>query len=237
MPGAPSSSTAPVLVVGTGNAHKVHEIREMLRDVALEIRAATTLGRLPDVKETGATFEENARIKALGFARVAGPTLKRRSDTTPVLVLADDSGLCVDALDGRPGVHSARYASGPGNKNDGSGAGDSSDANNRKLLRELAEVPEDRRGARFVCVVAIAEVPPPGPGEQARVLFTARGECHGRIATEPRGTGGFGYDPLFVVAELERTFAELDAGDKNRISHRARALEALRGRLAELIAP
>ncbi len=225
-------STKPTVVVGTGNPHKVREISALLGDLAAAIHDAGVLAGAPDVDETGATFEENARLKAVAFARAAagarsaGGALHGTPD--PIWVVSDDSGLCVEALDGRPGVHSARYAA--------TSAGENADsaANNRKLLRELERVPDGARSARFVCAVAVASVPA-GPLEAPRVLLTVRGECRGRIERTPRGKGGFGYDPLFVPEGSRHTFAELPPREKNTISHRGRALQALRAEVEELL--
>lgn len=208
------------LFVATGNAHKVEEIRSVLgasfrvisqKDIALRLE--------PD--ETGSTFAENATIKALAWAR----PLASGSDVRGVdWVLADDSGLAVDVLGGAPGVHSARYAhletGQPGNAPDA--------ANNSKLLRELAAFPIDQWTARFRCVLALAPVRPGVPGEVLeRETRCFEGTCEGRIQPQASGIGGFGYDPLFVPEGETRSFAELGASVKNRISHRARALAAL----------
>ena len=158
-------------------------------------------------EETGATFAENARIKALGLARQLG-----------AWVLADDSGLCVDALGGRPGVRSARYG--------GHGATDAQKV--AKLLGELRDVPSERRGAAFVCAAAIAS--------PERILLEAEGRCAGVLRFEPRGHNGFGYDPIFEDPESGATFAELPEEAKNRISHRGRALRQLAARLPDLLA-
>jgi len=159
---------------------------------------------LPEIPEEGATFAENAGFKAKEVARL-----------TNLPALADDSGLEVAALGGRPGVFSARYAQ------DRTGGAIPSDADNwRKLLDEMNGVPQEQRGARFVCEIALAL--PDGR------VFTAHGECLGSIAPEPKGEHGFGYDPVFWVQEYGHTMAELGPEIKNRISHRARALAALR---------
>ena len=225
-------STHPLLIVGTGNPHKVEEIATMLSDVAVEVRGSDVLPEVPDVDETGATFEANAALKAIAFAKAAA-VLRHSSGGRRIWVLSDDSGLCVDALDGRPGVHSARYAASNSNTNADSAA------NNRKLVAELSNVADDLRSAHFVCVAALATVPrttvQDSTETRPKVLFTVRGECHGVIAREERGTGGFGYDPLFVVPALGLTFAELPPQEKNRMSHRARALLALREKLKDLV--
>jgi XTP/dITP diphosphohydrolase len=190
------------LLVGTNNRGKVREYEELLANLpgAIKITFPAQEGLALEVEETGETFEANARIKALAYAQASGlPTL------------ADDSGLEVDALDGAPGVHSARYA-GPGR----------SDADRyRKLLDVLDNTPTGQRSARFRCVVALAL--PDG------TVRTASGTCEGEIGFTPRGEHGFGYDPIFVVeGHGGRTMAELLPEVKNRISHRARALTAVR---------
>ncbi|MDE2930120.1 MAG: RdgB/HAM1 family non-canonical purine NTP pyrophosphatase [Chloroflexota bacterium] len=189
-------STRPLLVLATGNPGKVAELQHLLRGVPIEPATATDLGLALPADEPYATFLENAKHKALFVA-----------EQTPLLVLGEDSGLEVDALGGKPGVLSKRYSGLQGNAED----------NNTKLLRELREVPRPQRMARFQCVAALAAA--------GRVLFTASGACEGLIADDPRGTGGFGYDPLFYLPDKNRTMAELSAAEKNHISHRSRALE------------
>ncbi|MBN1137815.1 MAG: XTP/dITP diphosphatase [Anaerolineae bacterium] len=187
------------LLVATNNRGKAREYEELLAGLPLEVTFPAREGITLEVEESGATFEENARLKALAYARASG-----------LLALADDSGLEVDALGGAPGVWSARYA-GPG----------ASDADRyQKLLDTLAGVPDGQRTARFRCVVALA-----WPNGAVR---TAEGRCEGRIGWAPRGEHGFGYDPVFIVDGLGgQTMAELAPEIKNRISHRARAVQAL----------
>lgn len=189
------------VVVATGNPGKLVEIRAALDLPGLEFVAPADTGRpAPDVVEDGETFDDNALKKALAF-----------HDALGMAALADDSGLVVDALGGAPGVRSARYA--------GEDATDA--ANNQKLLAGLADVPEGQRSARFVCSVAYVDE------EGAATL--AAGVCEGSIGFEPRGSGGFGYDPLFLPVEAPgRSMAELDIAEKTAISHRGRALAALR---------
>ena len=188
------------LLVATNNPGKVREYEELLTGLPFRVTYPAQEGIDLEVEESGATFEENARLKALAFARASG-----------LLTLADDSGLEVDALGGAPGVYSARYA--------GPGAGDAD--RYRKLLGELAAVPEGRRAARFRCVIALAW--PDG------TVRTVEGTCEGQIGFVPRGEHGFGYDPVFIVdGRGGQTMAELPPEVKNRISHRARAVEALR---------
>lgn len=183
------------LLIATNNAGKVAELVAMLDDVPLDIVGLDHFAGVIEVEENGETFDENARLKAVGYARQAG-----------LAALADDSGLAVDALDGRPGVLSARY-----------GGPDTSFAEKiNLLLDELAQTGDKDRTARFVCSMAIAE--PNGD-----ILFTANGICDGRIAQKPRGNLGFGYDPIFIPDGYEMTFGELVADEKHRISHRGRA--------------
>lgn len=189
------------VVVATANAGKVEEIRHALDLSGWEFVTAAELGGEPlEVEETGETFTENALLKAHAYAERFG-----------CAALADDSGLEVDALAGAPGVRSSRYASEHATDNE----------NNMKLLLMLAAVPEEERSARFRSVVVLVE--PTG------TVTIAEGACEGRMGTAPRGTGGFGYDPLFLPdAAPGRTMAELTIGEKNAISHRGAALAALR---------
>ena len=210
----PVGGRAPVLVVATSNEHKVEEISSCLATLAgraLSVRGAGLLPPGPVPDETGETFLENARIKARACAARAFllPPGER-----PDWVVADDSGLEVDALGGAPGVHSARFA--------GPGARDSD--NNRKLLDALAGLPAEKRGASFVCVLVALEVR--GEGPEAGDIHV-EGRTRGRILDAPRGRGGFGYDPLFLVPELGKTYAELEPEEKNGTSHRGKALAAL----------
>jgi len=197
------------LVFATRNPGKLVELRQLLPDVdVLGVEeAAALLGRtIPDVDEDADTFTGNASKKAREVSRATG-----------FPALADDSGLEVDALDGAPGVWSARYA--------GDGGGDAE--NNAKLLRVLHDVPYERRTARFRSVLALADV----DGPLGDRVITADGVCDGVVLDAPRGTGGFGYDPLFLVPELGQTFAELGIGTKGELSHRARAMQAIKPQL------
>lgn len=201
---------AAALVMATRNPGKIRELQEILQDPGLTLLSLNDFPKLGDIPETGATFQENAALKAREVARRTG-----------LPALADDSGLEVAALGGRPGVYSARYAQ------DRTLPAPPGDADNwRKLLEELQGVPWEQRGARFVCEIALAF--PDGR------LFRAQGECAGYIALAPRGTQGFGYDPVFWVPAYGATMAELGPEIKNRISHRARALAALRELLLAL---
>lgn len=196
------------LLVATHNQGKVAEFAELLQDLDVEWLGLDDAGVTMEVEETGSTFRENAVLKAETYARAAG-----------LLTLADDSGLEVDALNGRPGVKTSRFG----------GEGLDSEGRYRLLLERLERVPWDRRGARFRCVVALAT-------PEGGVLETAEGSVEGRIAIQPSGEGGFGYDPVFYVEEEGATMAELPADVKNRLSHRARAVSAIRPVLKRLLA-
>jgi XTP/dITP diphosphohydrolase len=211
----------PPIVIATGNPHKVAEMRAIFAEQGIEVAglAESAGGRaLEEPRETGASFDENAAIKARSYAAQTGRTC-----------LADDSGLEVDALGGRPGVISSHYST------DGRETGIARDErdrrNNQRLLRELEGAPDERRAARFVCVMCVAE-----PG--GRILATARGTLEGRIGRGPdvpRGRDGFGYDPLFLVApDFRETSAELEPEKKNRLSHRGAAARLMAGRLREI---
>jgi XTP/dITP diphosphohydrolase len=200
-------------VVATRSGHKLRELRELLRLQRAELVSLDDLGVPDDPVEDGETFEANAAIKARFTARATGlPTL------------ADDSGLEVDALDGGPGVRTRRYA----------GAHATDADNNAKLLLELAGLPPERRGARYVCVLALA-IPGDAGSRGGQPVTCARGTCRGRIATAPRGTGGFGYDPIFEPLSEPpggRTLGLWSPAEKNAISHRARAARRMAPRLA-----
>jgi XTP/dITP diphosphohydrolase len=200
------------LLLATTNRGKLVELRALLADLPVNIVSlATALPGKPQVAEDGVTFVDNALIKAR--AAVAA---------TMMVTVAEDAGLEVDALGGRPGVRSARFA--------GESATDA--ANNAALLKALEEVEDDQRSARFRSVMALLD--PWAEGEEKEIIV--EGRCEGVIARAPRGGGGFGYDPLFVVDGTGRTMAELGEDEKNRISHRARAIMALRPALEALIA-
>jgi len=190
---------APTLVLATGNRGKLAEIRDLLAPLGLDVKAQSEFGVEPP-EETGLSFIENAILKARHAAHVTG-----------LPSLADDSGLEVDALNGEPGIYSARYAG-----RDGDDA-----ANNAKLLTALEHVPAEQRTARFRCVIAVLRhAADPMPA-------IVSGTWEGRILHAPRGGNGFGYDPLFAPAGMDRTSAELDKAEKNRRSHRGQALAAL----------
>jgi XTP/dITP diphosphohydrolase len=207
------------IVVASGNAGKLAEFNRLLGDAGIEFVAQRELG-VSDVEETGLTFVENALLKARHAARATG-----------LPALADDSGLCVDALGGAPGLYSARYAGTHGDSAAASplGAGRAKDAANvAKLLDALDGVADEVRGAHFHCtLVLLRHAGDPRP-------LIAQGEWHGRILRAPRGDGGFGYDPVFLDPDSGQTAAELDPVHKNRISHRGRALMILREQLERL---
>ncbi len=195
-----------VLVLGTRNSKKRGEILEILGDLPLELRDLSQYPAAPEVVEDGDTFAANARKKAIELAHALN-----------AWVLGEDSGLVVPALKGRPGVYSARYA---GKQGDDA-------ANNARLLAELAPLPEEARAAYYVCTAALSD-------PQGEVKAVVEGRCHGRIIPEYRGSGGFGYDPLFLIPEYHRTFGELSAVVKHALSHRGRALSELRPVLRKL---
>jgi XTP/dITP diphosphohydrolase len=198
------------LLIATTNPGKIREFREMLGGDRFQWDDLSAHGQLPAVDETGRTFRANACLKAAAYARLL--------DTCAI---ADDSGLAVDALGGRPGVHSARWA-----ELNNAGRGDAD--NNSLLLRQLQNVPDAQRTARFVCVLALAD-------PQGRILLTARDTVEGRIIHSPRGDNGFGYDPLFRIDVLGRTTAELAPDEKHRISHRGKALRRLRKMMDQVL--
>lgn len=194
------------IVLATGNQGKVNEIKAILQDLDVEVLSLKDFPEIDEIVEDGATFAENAVKKA-----------KAVTEATGLVAVADDSGLEVDYLDGAPGIYSARFA------------GEDKDdvANNMKLLGLMEGAPDDQRTARFRCVIAITT--PCGD------VFTAKGACIGIIGDEIKGNKGFGYDPLFYLPEYDRTFAELDPGIKNKISHRGRALAQMKSVLADVL--
>jgi XTP/dITP diphosphohydrolase len=197
----------PILVLGTRNAKKRQEIVENLGDLGIVLQDLSAWPNAPEVVEDGTTFEANARKKASEVARALGQW-----------VLGEDSGLVVPALKGRPGVLSARYAGKQGDD----------DANNTRLLTELAALRPEQRGAYYVCTAAVAN-------PQGEIQAESEGRCHGVLLLELRGTGGFGYDPLFLIPEYHRTFGELSPVVKHALSHRGRALALLRPALRRLL--
>lgn len=195
------------ILFATGNEGKMREIRSILADTGAKILSMKEAGISIDIEENGTTFEENALIKA----RAVSAALTGADS----VVLADDSGLVIDALDGEPGIYSARYM----------GEDTSYDEKNTNLIERLEGVPDEKRTARFVC--AIAAVMPDGRE------FTVQAAIEGRIGYEQKGEGGFGYDPIFYVPEFGKTTAEMTAEEKNRVSHRGKALEQMKEVLEE----
>lgn len=193
------------LVLATRNRHKAREIRAMIGG-ALDVLTLDEVGFTGEITESGRTFEDNARIKAQTLVDFLRKAAGQRGEP-PLLAVADDSGLEVDILKGAPGVFSARYAGEPCDDR----------ANLVKLLKVLERVPSARRGAQFRCVLAAAWV-------KSGTIRTFEGICRGRIGLAPRGTGGFGYDPVFFPSRSRQTFAEIASEEKNRRSHRARAM-------------
>jgi XTP/dITP diphosphohydrolase len=199
MTSAPTQAP-PRLVLATANQHKLVELTRILADGRVDV-ALTSLAEFPgapDVAETGVTFAENALLKARAIAQFTG-----------LPAVADDSGLCADALNGMPGVLSARW----------SGRHGADEANLRLLLAQLTDVPDERRGAQFVCAAALVL-----PGGREHV---SEGVMRGRLIREPRGQNGFGYDPIFIPESADITTAEMESADKDRISHRGKALRGL----------
>ena len=184
------------LIVASKNKGKLKEIKEILAETPVKILSMDEAGISIDIEENGTTFEENALIKA-----------KAIFDMTEGIVLADDSGLVVDCLDGAPGIYSARFS--------GENASDGDNIN--KLLKMMKDIPCEKRTARFVCAVAVIL--------EDGSYFTVKGNCEGVILDEPQGENGFGYDPVFYVPEYEKTMAQLDENTKNSISHRGNALK------------
>ena len=195
------------LLVATHNLGKLAELRSLLAELHIELIGLSGFENVTEVEETGLTFIDNAKLKAIGYARQSGS-----------FAIADDSGLEVDALNGRPGVLSARYGGDVG-----------FDEKMQLLLGEMDKSQNHSRAARFVCAIAIAA---PDGG----ILRTTEGVCPGNIAAEPRGNGGFGYDPLFIPDGFEETFGELSGTVKQKISHRARAFEQIMPFLRDFIA-
>jgi XTP/dITP diphosphohydrolase len=195
-----------LIIVGTRNRKKLQEILEILGDMNLKFADLSRFPSAPEVIEDRATFEANARKKATKLAF-----------DLHQWVIGEDSGLVVPVLSGRPGVYSARYAGKHGDD----------EANNDRLLAELAPLPDDRREAYYVSTAALSD-------PEGKIQAVIEGRCHGRILRERQGTGGFGYDPLFLIPEYHRTFGELSPRVKHALSHRARALEHLRPVLRRL---
>ncbi|MEQ1923031.1 MAG: RdgB/HAM1 family non-canonical purine NTP pyrophosphatase [Pyrinomonadaceae bacterium] len=195
------------LLVATHNLGKLAELRSLLEDLPFELVGLSDFDNVTEVEETGATFIDNAKLKAIGYAQQTG-----------LFALADDSGLEVDALEGRPGVLSARYGGDVG-----------FDIKMQMLLSEMNNSTNDSRTARFVCSIAIA-------APDGKILHTTEGVCSGNIASDPSGNGGFGYDPVFIPDGFKETFGELSGAVKQKISHRARAFEQIMPFLRDFIA-
>jgi XTP/dITP diphosphohydrolase len=191
------------LLIATTNLGKVKEFQSLLDGLNLDLVGLNDLGITTEVEETGSTYAENAELKARTYSNMSG-----------LLTLADDSGIEVEGLGGRPGVYSARYAANPA-------------ARIEKILKEMIDVPDGKRSARFQCAITLAW--PDGRFE------TVTGTCEGVVAHEPHGTGGFGFDPIFYFPEYGKTMAELPIGVKNQISHRGRAAQQARKILVETI--
>jgi XTP/dITP diphosphohydrolase len=192
------------VIIATKNAGKAKDFERILKPYGVEVKTLLDFPGIEDVEETGTTFEENAILKAEAI-----------SNQFNGMVIADDSGIMVDALEGRPGVYSARYA----------GEHKDDEANNDKVLEEMANVVEKDRSARFYCAIAVAI-----PGKPT---LTVNGICEGSILFERRGTNGFGYDPIFLVTAMQKSMAELKPEEKNEISHRANAMKKLENQLTE----
>lgn len=200
------------IILASNNAHKIKEIKKILADLNIEVRSLKDEEINLEIIEDGSTFEENSKKKASEIAKF----LKQRGDEN-FIVLADDSGLEVDYLKGAPGIYSARYAGEHGNDK----------KNNKKLLNELLGVPLEKRNAKFVCHLSIVD--------SNYNYFGIRGEVEGKILSEVSGCQGFGYDPIFYYEPLKKTFGEISDEEKNKISHRAVALQKLKDRILEII--
>jgi XTP/dITP diphosphohydrolase len=197
-----SSSAKTKLFLATTNAKKLRELQELLSDLPVQCLSLCDFQELEEVEETGRTFEENAKIKALGYAGQTG-----------ILTLGEDSGICCDALNGEPGVFSARFC----------GEAKNDDANNKKLLELMRDVPEEKRAAHYESAIALAE--------PKKMIGVVRGQVHGLITHDLRGSGGFGYDPLFFYPPYQQTFGEVPIAMKHLVSHRGQAL----GKFKELL--
>ncbi|SFB45208.1 XTP/dITP diphosphatase [Clostridium frigidicarnis] len=200
------------LIVASNNEHKIKEIKEILKDLSLDIRSLKDENIFIDVEEDGKTFKENALKKAREIYKF----LNNRNEKD-FIVMSDDSGLVVDILNGEPGVYSARYAGEHGN----------SKKNNEKLLKKLSEFSIEERKAYFICLVALIN--------QEGKELTIEGKSYGYITENLKGNEGFGYDPIFFVKEFNKTFAEMTPEEKNSISHRGKALEKLKEEISQLI--
>jgi XTP/dITP diphosphohydrolase len=200
-------SAAPSLVIATRNAGKLREIQGLLEPYGIQVLCLAEFDDVPEVDETGESFAENAALKAVQISQHLNQW-----------TLGEDSGLMVDALDGRPGIYSARY----------SGTDATDEKNNAKLLEELDGVPTLKRGAQYVCSLAVSD-------PKGNVVLTEEATCRGRIGTAPVGNNGFGYDPYFTIVELHKTFGELAPIVKKHLSHRARAFKRVTPNLISLL--
>ncbi len=196
------------LLVATTNKKKLQEFRELFAPLKIEIVDLSAFPAIKEVEETGKTFEENAVLKAQSYAKQTG-----------LLTLGEDSGLCCDALEGAPGVYSARFA----------GEGKSDDANNQKLLRLMENIPDNCRGAHYTSAIAVAS--------PDKLVGVVTGEVHGILLKEMKGTGGFGYDPMFYYPPYKMTFGEASAEMKHKVSHRFKALEKTKAILEKHFGP
>lgn len=187
------------LLIATRNKKKYLEIKQLLKNSCLKVISLELFPDLPQIKETGKTFKENASIKAREVSRLTGK-----------LTLGEDSGLCVDILNGKPGIYSSRFA----------GLHKSDDDNNKKLLNSLGNMPLSKRKAHYVCALSLAD--------KGKVLKTFEGRCSGLIGFREKGSSGFGYDPLFIIPAYRKTFAQLGLKVKHKMSHRANALKKLK---------
>ena len=200
------------IILASNNAHKIEEIKNILKDLDVEVKSLKEEDINIDVVEDGKTFEENSKKKANEIANY----LLNRGDKD-FIVMADDSGLEVDYLNGAPGIYSARYAGEHGNDK----------KNNEKLLKELSGVPRENRGAKFICQISLID--------SNNNYLSIRGEVKGVILEELSGVDGFGYDPLFYYEPLKKSFGELSSEEKNKVSHRANALNELKHRINEIL--
>jgi len=199
--------TVQRIIVGTRNRKKLEEMTDLLRDLPVDVVSVDEVAAdLPSPEETGETFEDNARLKALYFSNATGD-----------ICISDDSGIEIDHLGGAPGVYSSRWAGSDGDD----------DANNARLVESLDGVAESDRGAGYRCVIAVAGI--------GKILYTCQGECRGVILDKPRGDGGFGYDPYFYFPEFGLTFAEISREKKAAVSHRGKALRELQRNMEGLL--
>lgn len=205
------SADFPQLILASGNAGKIREIHQLLEPYGIVVKGLSDFPDVPEVVEDRDTFQGNAEKKATEIARRLGEW-----------TLAEDSGLCVDALKGEPGVYSARYAGESGSREE------RDQRNNQKLIEALKDVPLEKRSAHYVCHVAVSDA-------EGNVRLNSEAKCRGRIIDEARGSNGFGYDPHFLLPEYHKTFGELSGLVKNHLSHRARAFERLLPKLVALL--